>query len=91
MERSGIKVRGYLRFSQKAELEELMSIVKTLPDVRIGNDIGRICLFLKEKIDQISDEIKRIKHDIHEQENSLSILMMKLKVNYQNNVRLQRE
>lgn len=45
----------------------------------------------KRKIDQISDEIKRIKHDIHEQENSLSILMMKLKVNYQNNVRLQRE
>lgn len=73
MERSGIKVQGYLRFSQKAELEELMSIVKTLPDVRTGSDIGSICLFLQEKLNQISNELKKINHDMHEQENSLSI------------------
>lgn len=59
MERSGIKVQGYLRFSQKAELDELMGIVKTLPDVRIGNGIGCICLFLKEKLNQISNELKK--------------------------------
>lgn len=72
MERSGIKVQGYLRFSQKAELEELMSIVKTLPDVRTGSDIGSICLFLQEKLNQISNELKRIKHDLREEEDYLS-------------------
>lgn len=72
MERSGIKVRGYLRFSWKAELEELMSIVKTLPDVRTGSDIGSICLFLQEKLNQISNELKRIKHDLREEGDCLS-------------------
>lgn len=48
MSGSGIDVSGYLRFSQKADITELMSVISQLPDIHNGLEIVKIFTDMKE-------------------------------------------
>lgn len=74
MEREEIPVQSYLRFSQKANLNELMNVVKGLPEARAGFDIAEICWDLQQDIDHIDTGIKELKHELQEDEQTMSEL-----------------
>lgn len=74
MERAGIQVRSYIRFSQKSDLSELMSVVRSLPDMRSGLDIAEICWEILSAINQRSQEVKMLTRAIHKAETQLEQL-----------------
>lgn len=74
MEREEIPVQSYLRFSQKASLNELMNVVMGLPEARAGSDIVEICWDLQQDIDHINAGIKELKHELREDEQTMSDL-----------------
>lgn len=71
IERAGIQVRSYIRFSQKSDLSELMTVVRSLPDMREGLDIVEICWEILSAIDRRSLEMKSFRREIHKTETQL--------------------
>ncbi len=61
MSRAEINVSGYVRFSQKAPLKDIMNVIESLPEVKTGLDIGEICLDLKRDLNRLQDELKDYK------------------------------
>ena len=66
MNRAEITVTGYLHFSQKAPLKDLMSVIETLPEARTGLDIAHICLDLKRDINNLQVSLNDVKKDLRE-------------------------
>lgn len=69
MNRAEINVTGYLTFSQKAPLKDIMSVIETLPDARTGLDIVDICWDLKRDIyhfENYLSENKKILRELQE-------------------------
>lgn len=66
MNRAEINVTGYLTFSQKAPLKDMMSVIEALPDARTGLDIANICLDLKRDINNLQENLDDIKKDLRE-------------------------
>lgn len=63
MSRDGINVSGYVRFSQKAPLKNIMTMIEGLPDARTGLDIGRICLDLQRDLYHLQKYLDDLKKD----------------------------
>ena len=71
MENAKIQVSGYLKFSQGHNLEELMNVIKRLPELRTNINIGSICWILHSFLGVVNDQIKELKHDIRKDEDGL--------------------
>ena len=66
MQDNHINVAGYIRFSQKAKLNDLMNIIESLPDARTGLDICEICFDLRRDITHTEQLLSTRKTDIRE-------------------------
>ena len=79
MSRAEIDVRGYVRFSQKAPLKDIMTVVESLPEGRTGLDIFQICYDLKRDLfnlqkylDQSYKELRELESLIENRENIIT-------------------
>lgn len=66
MNRAEIKVTGYLSFSQKAPLKDMMSVIETLPDARTGLDIADICWDLRRDMYYLENDLNENKKILRE-------------------------
>lgn len=73
MSDSRIKVSGYLRFSKKSDITELMSVISQLPDVHNGLDIVKIFTDMKSLHDELKEKQRLLKNDCDESENNLDL------------------
>ena len=79
MSRAEIDVRGYVRFSQKAPLKDIMTVVESLPEGRTGLDIFHICYDLKRilailqrNLDKYNRVLDKLDSDISDHEDSIT-------------------
>ena len=72
MERAGISVKGYVRFSQKSRLDELMNIIQSLESKKTNFDITSICLRIRSDIDQLNKNLKSLRQKIRKYETEIS-------------------
>lgn len=73
MSGAGIDVSGYLRFSQKADITELMSVISQLPDVHNGLDIVKIFTDMKEIHNSLNENLLFLKRNCLEGEEKLDM------------------
>lgn len=66
MVRAEITVSGYIRFSQKAPLADIMKILESLPEARTGLDIARIYYDLKKDMIELETKLKNYKNELRE-------------------------
>lgn len=68
MERAEIDVKGYIRFSQKSKINELMNVIQSLEAKNINNDISFICSDIQSDINLLDKKMKSLRQDIRKYE-----------------------
>lgn len=66
MVRAEITISGYIRFSQKAPLVDIMKVIESLPKARTGLDIARIYYDLKKDLLELETILKNNKKELRE-------------------------
>lgn len=69
MERAEIDVKGYIRFSQKSRIDELMNVIQSLEAKNINNDISFICSDIQSDINLLDEKLKSLRQRVQEYEN----------------------